>query len=57
MLSTPNVSCHSYFCGDFKVYSDFVLGDDFSSVLTQFSLAIPLVNDDPVLSFDFVRQL
>jgi len=57
MVSTPNVRCHSYFSGDFKVYSDFVLGDDFSSVSTQFSLAIPLVNDDPVLSFDFVRQL
>jgi hypothetical protein len=28
-LSTPYVSCHSYFNGDFKVYSDFVLGDDF----------------------------
>jgi len=55
-LSTPYVSCHSYYSSDFKVYIDFVLGDDFKSVLTQFSLAIPWVNDDPVLSFDFVRQ-
>jgi hypothetical protein len=38
------------------VYSDFVLGDDFSSVVTQFSLAIPYVNDDSLFAFDFVRQ-
>jgi hypothetical protein len=55
-LSTPYVICHSYFSGDFMVYSDFVLGDDFSSVVTQFSLAIPYVNDDSLFSFDFVRQ-
>jgi len=55
-VSTPYGSCHSYFSGDFRVYSDFVLGDDFSSVVTQFSLAIPCVNDDSLFSFDFVRQ-
>jgi hypothetical protein len=55
-LSTPYVSCLSYYSGDFRVYSDFVLGDDFWSVVTQFSLTIPCVNDDPVFSFDFVRQ-
>jgi len=55
-VSTSYGSCHSYFSGDFRVYSDFVLGDDFSSVGTQFSLAIPCVNDDSLFSFDFVRQ-
>jgi hypothetical protein len=30
--------------------------EDFWSVVTQFSLAIPWVNDDPVLSFDFIHQ-
>jgi hypothetical protein len=56
MLSTPYVSCHSYFSVDFKVDSDFVLGDDFWSVVTQLSLAIPCVNGDSFFSFDFVRQ-
>jgi hypothetical protein len=55
-VSTPYGNCHSYFSGDFRVYSDFVLADDFSSVVTQFSLAIPCVNDDSLFSFDFVRQ-
>jgi len=55
-LSTPYVSCHSYFSGDFKVYSDFVLGDNFWSVVTQFSLTIPCVNNEALFSFDFVRQ-
>jgi hypothetical protein len=55
-VSPPYSSCHSYFRGDFRVYSDFVLGDDFSSVVTQFSLTIPCVNDDSRFSFEFVRQ-
>jgi hypothetical protein len=55
-VSTPYVSCHSYFSVDFWVYSDFVLGDDFWSVVTQFSLAIPCLNGDSLFSFDFVRQ-
>jgi hypothetical protein len=55
-LSTPSVSCHSYFSGDFKVTSDSVFADDFWSVGTQFSLTIPCVNDDSVFSIDFFRQ-
>jgi len=55
-LSTPYVGCHSYFSGDFKVYSDSVFADDFWSVVTQFSLTIPCVNDDSVFSNDFIRQ-
>jgi hypothetical protein len=55
-LSTPYVSCHSYFSGDFKVYTDSVFADDFWSVGTQFSLTIPCVNDDSVFSNDFTRQ-
>jgi hypothetical protein len=55
-LSTPYVSCHSYFSGDFKVYSDSVLTDDFWSVVTQFLLTIPCINDDSVFSIDFIRQ-
>jgi len=55
-LSTPYVSCHSYFSGDFKVYIDSVFADDFWSVVTQFSLTIPCVNDDSVFSNDFIRQ-
>jgi len=55
-LSTPYVSCHSYFSGDFKVYDDVVFADDFWSVGTQFSLTIPCVNDDSVFSNDFTRQ-
>jgi len=56
-LSTPYVSCHSYFSGDFKVYGDSVFADNFWSVGTQFSLTIPCVNDDFVFSIDFFRQL
>jgi hypothetical protein len=55
-LSTPYVSCQSYFCGDFKVYGHSVFADDFWSVVTQFSLTIPCVNDDSVFSIDFIRQ-
>jgi len=55
-LSTPYVRCHSYFSGDFKVYGDSVFTDDFWSVVTQFSLTIPCVNDDSVFSIDFIRQ-
>jgi hypothetical protein len=33
-LSSPYVSCHSYFSGDFKVYGDSVFADDFWSVRT-----------------------
>ena len=55
-LSTPYVSCHSYFSGDFKVHSDSVLYDDFWLVLMQFSLTIPCVNNDSVFSIDFLRQ-
>jgi len=36
--------------------STVVLGDDFWSVVTQFSLAIPCINGDSLFSFDFVRQ-
>jgi hypothetical protein len=55
-LSTPYVSCHSYFNGDFKVTSHSVFADDFRSVMTQFSLTIPCVNDDSVFPIDFIRQ-
>jgi len=55
-LSTPYISCQSYFSGDFKVYGDSVFPDDFWSVVTQFSLTIPCVNDDSVFSNDFIRQ-
>jgi hypothetical protein len=55
-LSSPYVSCHSYFSGDFKVYGDSVFADDFWSVRTQFSLTIPCVNDDSVFFNDFIRQ-
>jgi len=55
-LSTPYVSCHSYFSGDFKVYGDVVFADDFWSLGTQFSLTIPCVNDESVFSNDFTRQ-
>jgi hypothetical protein len=55
-FSTPYVSCHSYFSGDFKVYGDSVFADDFWSVGTQFSLTIPCVKDDSVFSIDFFRQ-
>jgi hypothetical protein len=55
-LSTPYVSCHSYFSGDFKVYGDSIFADDFWSVGTQFSLTIPCVTDDSVFSIDFIRQ-
>jgi len=54
--STPSVSCHSYFSGNIKVYVDSVFADDFWSVVTQFSLTIPCVNDDTVFSNDFIRQ-
>ena len=55
MLSIPYVSCHSVFSDDFKVYSDSVFTNDFGSVVTQFSLTIPCVNDDLVFSIDFMR--
>jgi len=55
-LSTPYVRFHSYFSGDFKVNSHSVFADDFWSVVTQFSLTIPCVNDDSVFSIDFIRQ-
>jgi len=55
-LSTPYVSCHSYFSGDFKVYGDSVFADGFRSVATQFSLTIPCVKDDSVFLIDFIRQ-
>ena len=55
-LSTPYVSCHSYFSGDFKVYGDSVFTDDFWSVVTQFSVTIPCVNHDSVISHDFIHQ-
>jgi hypothetical protein len=55
-LSTPYVSCHSYFSGHFKVNGDSVFADDFWSVVTQFSLTIPCVHDDSVFSIDFIRQ-
>jgi len=55
-LSTPYVRCHSYFTSDFKVNIDSVFADDFWSVVTQFSLTIPCVNDDTVFSNDFIRQ-
>jgi len=50
------VSCHWGFYCDFKVSSYYVFADDFRSVVTQFSLAIPCVNDDSVFSIDFMRQ-
>jgi len=56
-LSTPYVRCHSYFSCDFKVYSDSVFADDFWSVVMQFEITIPYVNDDSVFSIDFIRQL
>jgi len=54
--STPSVSCHSYFSGNIKVYVDSVFAEDFWSVVTQFSLMIPCVNDDTVFYNDFLRQ-
>ena len=56
MLSIPYVSCHSNFCCDFKVCSDYVFVDDFRSVVTHFSQTIPCINDDSVFSIDFMRQ-
>jgi hypothetical protein len=55
-LSTPYVSCHSYFSGNFKVTSHSIFAYDFWSVGTQFSLTIPCVNDDSFFSIDFIRQ-
>jgi hypothetical protein len=55
-LSTPYVSSHSYFSGDFKVNIHFVFADDFWSVVTQFSLTIPCVNDDSVFYIDFINR-
>jgi hypothetical protein len=55
-LSTPYVSCQSYFSGDFKVYGDYVFDDDLWSVVMHFSLMIPCVNDDSVFSIDFIRK-
>jgi len=55
-LSTPYVRCHSYFSGDFKVYGDSVFTDDLWSVVKQFSLTIPCVNDVSVFSIDFIRH-
>jgi len=55
-LSTPYVSCQSYLSGDFKVYGDSVFADDFWSVVTQFSLTIPCVNNASVFSHDFICQ-
>jgi hypothetical protein len=55
-LSTPHVSCHSYLSGDFKVNSHSLFADDFWSVVPEFSLTIPCVNDDSVFSTDFTRQ-
>jgi len=55
-LSTPYVTCHSYFNCDFKVYSDSVFAHDFWSVGTLFAMTIPCVNDDSVFSIDFIRQ-
>jgi hypothetical protein len=52
-VSTPYVSCHSYFSGDFKVYCDYIFANDFWSVVTQFSLTIPCVSDDSVFSINF----
>jgi hypothetical protein len=55
-LSTPFVTCHSYFSGNFKVNTHSVFADDFWSVVTRFSLTIPCVNDDSIFSNDFTRQ-
>jgi hypothetical protein len=55
MLSIPYIRCNSVFSDDFKVYSDFVFADDFWSVVTRFSLAIPCVNEDSVFYTDFMR--
>jgi hypothetical protein len=55
-LSTPYVNCHSFFSGDFKVTSHSVFADDFWSVVTLFTMRIPCVNEDSVLSIDFIRQ-
>jgi hypothetical protein len=54
-LLIPYVNCNSVFSDDFKVYSDSVFVDDFWSVVTQFSLAIPCVNEDSVFCTDFIR--
>ena len=54
-LLIPYASCRSVFFDDFKVYSDSVFTNDFGSVVTQFSLTIPCVNDDLVSSIDFMR--
>jgi len=55
-LSTPYVGCHSCFSGDFKVNGDSVFAEDFWSVVTQFSVTIPCINDDSVFFIDFIRQ-
>jgi hypothetical protein len=55
-LSTTYVSCHSYFSGDFKVNSHSVFAYDLWSVVTQFAMTIPRVNDDSVFSIHFFHQ-
>jgi len=55
-LSTPHVSCHSYFSGDFKVNSHSLFADDFWSVVTQFSLLISFVNRELVCVVDSIHQ-
>jgi hypothetical protein len=68
MLSTPYVSCHSYYSGDFRIHSDSLFADDFWSVVTQFwwrfhaspmtmfSLLISFVNRELACVVDSVRQ-
>ena len=56
MLTILYVRCHSYFSCDFMLSSDYVFADDLWSVMTQFSLRLPCINDESVLPNDFICE-
>jgi len=49
-LSTPYVSCHSYFIGDLKVYSDSVFDDDLCISSGIVCLTIPCVTHESIFA-------
>jgi hypothetical protein len=54
-LSTPYVSCHSYFSGDFKVYGDSVFADDLWISTGIVCLTIPCLKHESIFSNGFMR--
>jgi len=56
MQSTPYVSCHSYFSGDLKVYSDSVFDDDLCISSGIVCLTIPCVTHESIFAIGFMRR-